>query len=48
MKQSGRLAALTRRWALPGNALEARATHDSRATPRFLDGALATGASRAA
>ncbi|KVF04097.1 c-type cytochrome [Burkholderia vietnamiensis] len=48
MKQSGRLAALTRKWALPGNALEARATHDSRATPRFLDGALAAaGASRA-
>lgn len=45
MKNNGRLAALTRKWALPGGALEA---HDSRATPRFLDGAMAAaGPSRA-
>ncbi|AJY11599.1 transporter substrate-binding domain-containing protein [Burkholderia dolosa] len=45
MKQDGRLAALTRRWALPGNVTEAR---ESRATPRFLDGATAAaGAARA-
>ena len=38
MKNDGRLAALTRKWALPGSALEA---HESRTPSRFLDGATA-------
>ncbi|WP_322026934.1 c-type cytochrome [Burkholderia sp. BCC1977] len=40
MKHNGRLAALTRKWALPGSALEA---HESHAPSRFLDGAIAAG-----
>lgn len=40
MKNNGRLAALTRKWALPGSALEA---HESRTPTRFLDGATAAG-----
>ncbi|KVQ63950.1 c-type cytochrome [Burkholderia territorii] len=39
MKNNGRLAALTRKWALPGSALEA---HESRMPSRFLDGATAS------
>ncbi|TGN94731.1 c-type cytochrome [Burkholderia sp. USMB20] len=39
MKDNGRLAALTRKWALPGSALEA---HESRTPSRFLDGATAS------
>ncbi|WP_269509793.1 c-type cytochrome [Burkholderia sp. IMCC1007] len=38
MKRDGRLAALTRKWALPGNALEA---HESRTPARWSDGATA-------
>ncbi|RKT99442.1 cytochrome C [Burkholderia sp. Nafp2/4-1b] len=40
MKNNGRLAALTRKWTLPGSALEA---HESRVPARFLDGAMAAG-----
>jgi mono/diheme cytochrome c family protein len=43
MKNDGRLAALTRKWALPGSALEARESHGSRMPARFLDGAMAAG-----
>ncbi|KVV58033.1 cytochrome C [Burkholderia territorii] len=39
MKDNGRLAALTRKWALPGSALEA---HESHMPSRFLDGATAS------
>ena len=39
MKDNGRLAALTRKWALPGSALEA---HESSTPSRFLDGATAS------
>ncbi|AXF25389.1 cytochrome C [Burkholderia pyrrocinia] len=39
MKNNGRLAALTRKWALPGSALEARA---ARPASRFADGAMAS------
>ncbi|KHK57107.1 cytochrome C [Burkholderia sp. A9] len=42
MKQDGRLAALTRKWALPGSALEAHESHESRTPARFLDGATAS------
>nr|WP_175800838.1 transporter substrate-binding domain-containing protein [Burkholderia anthina] len=40
MKHDGRLDALTRKWSLPGSALEA---HESRAPARVADGALAAG-----
>ncbi|CAI9009988.1 MULTISPECIES: c-type cytochrome [Burkholderia] len=43
MKNNGRLAALTRKWALPGSALEAHESHESRTPARFLDGATAAG-----
>ncbi|KAB0643909.1 c-type cytochrome [Burkholderia latens] len=43
MKNDGRLAALTRKWALPGSALEAHESHGSRMPARFLDGAMAAG-----
>ena len=38
MKHDGRLAALTRKWALPGSALEA---HESRVPAQWSDGATA-------
>ncbi|WP_396333658.1 c-type cytochrome [Burkholderia anthina] len=40
MKHDGRLDALTRKWSLPGSALEA---HESRMPARFADGAMAAG-----
>ncbi|AIO37367.1 cytochrome c family protein [Burkholderia cenocepacia] len=46
MTRDGRLAALTRKWALPGSALEAhesRESHQSSTPARFLDGAMAAG-----
>ncbi|HKT66014.1 MAG TPA: transporter substrate-binding domain-containing protein [Burkholderia sp.] len=43
MQNDGRLAALTRKWALPGSALEAHESRASRTPSRFLDGAMAAG-----